>query len=66
VSFQSVQNRLPGTMMPDRLIDEWTYTGNDVPTPSTEKLHLNLWLNAAAPANLKALRELVVTGVEVG
>jgi hypothetical protein len=66
VNFSSVQLHIPGTLMPDRLIDKWTYTGTDVPAPAGEKLHMNLWLNAAAPASALAGRELVVTGVEVG
>ena len=28
----------------DRLISEWYYTGTDNPSPSTERVHINLWL----------------------
>ncbi len=37
---------------PSTLIHEFTYTGNDIPTTSTERLHLNLWqFQGQAPSN---------------
>jgi hypothetical protein len=37
---------------PTTLIHDFSYTGNDIPTASTEKLHLNLWqFQGQAPAN---------------
>lgn len=36
----------------DKLVSEWIYRGNDNPTPSTELVHINLWLrNGLAPTD---------------
>ncbi len=47
------------------LINEWDYTGNNIPEPSTEKLHLNVWLfNGDAPTDLKSV-EVLIRAVKV-
>jgi len=44
-------------------IDEWTYSGKDVPKEKTEKLRLNLWLfKGQIPSDFKE-QELVIDSV---
>jgi len=50
---------------PDVLMHEWVYTGNDNPTPSNEKLHLNFWLMSGnAPSNQQEA-EIIISSVQV-
>lgn len=40
---------------PGSLIETWTYTGSDIPVPSGEKVHMNLWLfQGNKPSNNQA------------
>ncbi|MBV8900434.1 MAG: hypothetical protein JOY92_10035, partial [Verrucomicrobia bacterium] len=37
---------------PTDIIYQWTYTGNDIPPPGQERVHINLWrLNGSAPVS---------------
>ena len=48
----------PGTDM-----QQWIYTGDDIPRPSTEKVHINIWLlKGQAPKDGKET-EVVVSNV---
>jgi|GEM_PF-792058 len=43
------------------LIHEWTYTGDDIPDPGNEKLHLNFWLMNGIPPSNQLDAELVIS-----
>lgn len=34
---------------PDSIIQTWTYTGSDIPSPGTERMRFNLWLVGGSP-----------------
>jgi hypothetical protein len=42
------------------IIDEWEYTGGDIPTTSKEKVHLNLWLMNGNPPSDGQSAEMIV------
>lgn len=49
---------------PKDLISKWFYTGNDNPKPSTERVHINLWLmEGLAPTDAKEA-EIVIKEFE--
>ena len=49
---------------PGNLIQEWTYTGDDIPPKNEERLRMNLWLfRGAAPSDQKE-QEIIIEKVE--
>ena len=48
----------------DYIISQWTYTGSDIPAPSTEKVHINLWLMNGQPPSDGQKVEVVIEKVE--
>ncbi|MFW6001988.1 MAG: Ig-like domain-containing protein, partial [archaeon] len=47
------------------LIKEWTYNGNNIPSNSTEKVHLNFWLNNGQALNNGTEAELIIHDVNI-
>ncbi len=48
----------------DSLITSWTYTGADIPSAGTERVHLNLWLmNGLAPSDSQEI-EIIISKFE--
>lgn len=48
---------------PGTRIHEWSYTGNDIPIPDGEHLHLNFWLVRGMPPSNAEDAELVIESV---
>lgn len=48
---------------PGTRIHEWSYTGDDIPKPDGEHLHLNFWLVGGTPPSNTQEAELVVESV---
>ena len=46
------------------IIDEWEYTGGDIPATSTEKVHLNLWLVGGNPPSDGQSAEMIIKKFE--
>ena len=46
------------------IIDEWEYTGVDIPATSTEKVHLNLWLMNGNPPSDGQSAEMIIKKFE--
>jgi hypothetical protein len=62
VAFGSEHGHTEGLPLPDRVIQKWKCTSKDVPKPSREKVHINLWLyQGKAPTDGKEV-ELIVAG----
>ena len=65
IFFQSYHGHSAALPSPDKLISEWTYTGNNIPPVGNERLHINFWLMGGhAPVNQQDA-ELVVKAVFV-
>ncbi|MGM0530864.1 MAG: glycoside hydrolase family 16 protein [Bacteroidota bacterium] len=64
VSFQSWHghNKSPTD---NTLINEWEYTGNDIPEAATEKLHINFWLFDGKPPSDRKEAELIIEDLEI-
>ena len=66
ILFQSYQGQHPTLPAdPMLLVHDWLYTGPDIPLPSTEKLHINLWQLAGNPPSDGQEVELVISNVTV-
>ncbi|MFQ5489123.1 MAG: hypothetical protein ACE5GE_00260 [Phycisphaerae bacterium] len=66
IFFQSYQGQhasLPAA--PGQLVHDWLYTGPDIPIPSTERLHINLWQVGGNPPSDGQEVELIVSNVIV-
>lgn len=65
IFFQSYQGHYAELPADEKLINEWNYTGNNIPPVSNERLHINFWLfGGHVPVNQQEA-ELVVTSVFV-
>lgn len=65
IFFQSYHGHSATLPSPDKLISEWTYTGNNIPPVGNERLHINFWLMGGhAPINQQDA-EFVVKAVFV-
>jgi hypothetical protein len=49
---------------PEELLQEWIYRGADIPAPSTERVHLNLWLMSGLAPTDGRPAEVVVKAFE--
>lgn len=66
IFFQSYQGEHPALPANQQLrVHDWLYTGPDIPIPSTEKLHINLWQLQGLPPSDGQEIELVITNVTV-
>jgi hypothetical protein len=64
IDFRSLHGHYDLPPSPDYVISQWTYTRSDIPTPSTEKVHINLWLmNGHQPSDGQEV-EVVIKKVE--
>jgi len=48
-----------------KIIQEWSYTGNDIPDVSDEKVIINLWLYNGVPPSDKKEAEMVIKAVRI-
>jgi hypothetical protein len=65
ILFQSYRGYSATLPSADSLINEWNYTGNNIPPVGNERVHINFWLMGGnTPANLQDA-ELVVKSVFV-
>ena len=44
IDFESLHGHHTTTPTAGHIINQWTYTGGDIPTASSEKVHINFWL----------------------
>lgn len=52
IDFQSLHGHNTTPPTPGHIINQWRYTGADIPAEGSEKVHINLWLvQGAAPTN---------------
>ncbi|MFA9480425.1 family 16 glycosylhydrolase [Phycisphaerales bacterium AB-hyl4] len=64
IEWQSHHGHYGSNPPASHLIHEWTYTGSDIPVPSGERVHMNLWLfQGNAPATNDSI-EIVITNFE--
>ncbi|HCR89589.1 MAG TPA: hypothetical protein DIW50_03820 [Prolixibacteraceae bacterium] len=64
IEFASFQGH---TLNPpaDKIIEQWTYTGADIPPDSDERVKINLWLfRGTAPSDNKEV-EMIIKGFEI-
>ena len=65
IYFESYHGHSAALPSPDKLISQWTYTGNNIPPVGKERLHINFWLMGGhAPVNQQDA-ELVIKAVFV-
>jgi len=66
VSFRSWHDHSVEPITPDHLIQEWTYSGPDVPAEQDNlRVHLNLWLYQGAAPSDGQEAELVIKAVDL-
>ncbi|HZL10729.1 MAG TPA: glycoside hydrolase family 16 protein [Prolixibacteraceae bacterium] len=58
MSYQGQSQELPAA---NNIIQQWTYTGNDIPPDSDEKIKINLWLFKGAPPSDLQETEMVIS-----
>jgi hypothetical protein len=63
IFFQSLDGHHVNPPHPGDVISDWTYTGDSIPLPSTEKLYMNFYLFQSVPPADGADAELIVTDV---
>ncbi|MBN2861611.1 MAG: glycoside hydrolase family 16 protein [Bacteroidales bacterium] len=49
----------------EKIIQEWSYTGNDIPDVSDEKVIINLWLYNGVPPSRNKGAEMVIKAVRI-
>lgn len=64
VSFQSWHGH-DKNPTDNTLINEWEYTGDDIPESSTEKVHINFWLLGDSPPSDGEEAEIIIEDFEV-
>lgn len=59
-SIAEVQKEIGIASQSPKLVKQWRYTGKYIPTASTEKVHLNLWLSEGKPPINGKVQEAII------
>ncbi len=60
IDFESLHGHHSTPPTPGHIINQWSYTGADIPAESTEKVHLNLWLFQGNNPTNRQSHELII------
>ncbi len=61
IFFQSYHGHYPTLPSSNFLIEEWNYTGNNIPIPDNERIYINFWLFQGNAPDDQNEAELIIT-----